>query len=113
MGAFTGEIACNQLLDLGLSWVILGHSERRQFYHEDNQIVGEKCKVAIDSGMLVIGCIGEHLTDREEGNTMQVVQSQLDCIINSLSSSDWNSLVIAYEPVWAIGTGKVATPAQA
>ncbi|EGR31095.1 triosephosphate isomerase, putative [Ichthyophthirius multifiliis] len=113
MGAYTGEISVNHVKDMGIKWAILGHSERRQYYHESNDVVGNKVKLALSGNLDVIACIGEQLQDRETNKTNDVIRSQLDAIRSKLSESDWNRVVIAYEPVWAIGTGKVASPAQA
>merc|ERR1711957_124620 len=109
-GAFTGEISCHHLKDLGLEWAIIGHSERRALFGEGNEVVGQKTKNAIENGLQTITCVGETLADREGGATMEVVSAQLDAVNATLSKSDWANVVLAYEPVWAIGTGKVATP---
>lgn len=110
-GAYTGEISGKQIKDLGLNWVILGHSERRALFGESNMIVGKKVKMALNIGLKVIACIGEKLEDREAGKTMSVILSQMEQIARN--TNDWKKMVIAYEPVWAIGTGKTATPEQA
>ncbi len=110
-GAFTGEVSADILVDLGLKWVILGHSERRSLYGESNELVAKKTKYALEKGLNVILCIGEKLEEREAGTTNNVLKGQLDACKESVS--DWRKVVIAYEPVWAIGTGKVATPDQA
>eukprot|EP01015_Nassula_variabilis_P024991 TRINITY_DN4825_c0_g1_i1.p1 TRINITY_DN4825_c0_g1~~TRINITY_DN4825_c0_g1_i1.p1 ORF type:complete len:281 (-),score=79.48 TRINITY_DN4825_c0_g1_i1:82-924(-) len=112
-GAYTGEISPDHLVDLGLQWTILGHSERRQYYGESNEIVGTKTKLAISKGLNVIACIGERLEERESNQTIAVVEQQLSAIRTNLSNEHWQNVVIAYEPVWAIGTGKVASPQQA
>ncbi len=112
-GAFTGEISCDMLKDLNIEWVILGHSERREIFQESNDLVGKKVAFALKSGLKVIACIGEKLEEREKNETMNVVISQLKGITSQISESDWKNVVLAYEPVWAIGTGKVATPEQA
>ena len=91
------------LVDMGIEWVILGHSERRSYCHETDDIVGQKEAYAISKGLSVIGCIGESLKERESGRTMQVIYEQLEAMKKHISK--WNKLVIAYEPVWAIGTG--------
>jgi len=111
-GAFTGENSPEQLVDSGIHWVILGHSERRSIFGESNEVVGEKTKTAIASGLFVIFCVGEVLEERKSGKTQQVVYSQLKPL-QALKPQDWQHIVIAYEPVWAIGTGVVATPEQA
>jgi len=110
-GAFTGEISVAQLKDSGISWVILGHSERRQLLGETNEFVASKTKAAIDGGISVILCCGESLEEREAGKTIAVVEKQLKAVIDK--ATDWSKIVIAYEPIWAIGTGKVATTQQA
>ncbi|CAN8070803.1 unnamed protein product [Agarophyton chilense] len=110
-GAFTGEIAADMIVDAAIPWVILGHSERRTIFKETDQVVADKTAYAISKGISVIACIGELLEEREAGNTMQVNERQLSAIAANVS--DWSKVVIAYEPVWAIGTGKVATPEQA
>jgi len=110
-GAFTGETAPEMLKDLGINWVILGHSERRHVFGESDELIGEKVKKALETGLNIIPCIGEKLEEREAGKTEEVVFHQMDFIAKNVS--DWSKVVIAYEPVWAIGTGKVATPEQA
>lgn len=112
-GAYTGEVPVEILKDIGLSWVILGHSERRAILGESSEFIADKTKYAIDNGLKVILCIGEQLDEREKGETLEVVAAQLKPVIAKLSEDDWKSVVLAYEPVWAIGTGKVATPEQA
>jgi triosephosphate isomerase len=112
-GAFTGEIAPTMLTDVGCSHVILGHSERRQYFGETDEGVAKKTKVALDNGLLPISCVGETLEEREGGKTMDVVGRQVDAILKAVSAEEAAKVVIAYEPVWAIGTGKVATPEQA
>ena len=112
-GAFTGEIAPTMLKDVGCSHVILGHSERRQYFGETDEGVAKKTKVALDNGLLPISCVGELLEEREDGKTMDVVGRQVDAVLNALTAEEAAKIVIAYEPVWAIGTGKVATPEQA
>jgi triosephosphate isomerase len=112
-GAFTGEIAATMLKDVGCSHVILGHSERRQYFGETDEGVAKKTKVALDNGLLPISCVGETLEEREGGKTMDVVGRQVDAILKAVSADEAAKVVIAYEPVWAIGTGKVATPEQA
>jgi triosephosphate isomerase len=112
-GQYTGEIAPEHLVDLGLKWVILGHSERRQFYGETNDLVGQKVHLALDKGLQVIACVGEKLEDREKNQTTNVIDAQLNAIKAKLQRDQWARVVIAYEPVWAIGTGKVASPEQA
>uniref|UniRef100_A0A0C9QSE0 TSA: Wollemia nobilis Ref_Wollemi_Transcript_11965_1333 transcribed RNA sequence n=1 Tax=Wollemia nobilis TaxID=56998 RepID=A0A0C9QSE0_9CONI len=110
-GAFTGEISAEMLINLGIPWVILGHSERRLILNEAHEFVGDKVAYALSQGLKVIACVGETLEQREAGDTMNVVAEQTKAIAEKVK--DWSNIVIAYEPVWAIGTGKVATPAQA
>ena len=111
-GAFTGEISAPMILDAGCKWVIIGHSERRQYFGETDQSVQQKTAAAFAAGLKPIVCIGETLEEREAGKTMEVVFRQLDAFINDLAGKPGVG-VIAYEPVWAIGTGKVATVEQA
>jgi len=110
-GAYTGELTPDLIKDFGLSWVILGHSERRAIFHTDDETVGKQVSVALAQGLKVIACVGETLEEREANQTMQVIERQMKAIAANVS--DWSRVVIAYEPVWAIGTGKTATPAQA
>jgi len=110
-GAYTGEISPSQLVDAGIPWVILGHSERRQLFHESDEVVAKKTTAALEVGLSVILCIGETLAEREAGATIDVVERQLNAVAKEIK--DWSKVVVAYEPVWAIGTGKVATPDQA
>src|SRR5512145_192987 len=112
-GAFTGEVAPGMLVDLGVTHVILGHSERRQYFAETDEGVAKKTKVALDNGLVPVSCVGELLAEREAGKTMEVVGRQVDAILKAVSADEAKKVVIAYEPVWAIGTGKVATPEQA
>jgi len=111
-GAFTGEVSAPMLLEAGCKWVILGHSERRQYFGETDESVREKVVAAIAAGLQPIACIGETLPEREAGKTLDVVFRQLDAFAQVLAQRPGYG-VIAYEPVWAIGTGKVATPDQA
>jgi len=112
-GAFTGENSAHMLKDVGATWVILGHSERRAIFGESEALVAEKCRFALDSGLKIVPCIGEQLADREAGKTLEVCIQQLKPIADVLKKEDWANVVIAYEPVWAIGTGVTATPEQA
>jgi triosephosphate isomerase len=115
-GAYTGEVSAAMLYDAGVRWTLTGHSERRVgfgFPGETNEVVGAKTAIAVKSGLQVIACIGEQLADRESGKTMQICAAQLAAIASCLTIEEWKKVVIAYEPVWAIGTGKVATPEQA
>ena len=110
-GAYTGEVSTTQLVDLGIKWTILGHSERRHIFGESNQFVATKVKKADDYGLKIIACIGEKLEERKSGKTMEVCEGQLGAIRDKIE--DWSNIVIAYEPVWAIGTGVTATSEQA
>ena len=112
-GAFTGEVAPGMLKDIGVTHVILGHSERRQYFAETDEGVAKKTKVALDNGLTPVSCVGELLAEREAGKTMDVVGRQVDAILKAITADEATKIVIAYEPVWAIGTGKVATPEQA
>jgi len=112
-GAFTGEVSAAMLKDVGVSHVILGHSERRQYFAETDEGVARKTKVALDNGLLPISCVGEKLAEREAGRTMEVVGRQVDAILNAATADEATKVVIAYEPVWAIGTGRTASPEQA
>lgn len=111
--AQTGEIAADMIKDVGASHVIAGHSERRQFYHETDEIVNRKTKAALSAGLTAIVCVGEMLQEREAGNAEQVVKTQILSGTDGLTVSDMERIIIAYEPVWAIGTGQTATPEQA
>lgn len=112
-GAFTGEVAGSMLKDLGCTYVIIGHSERRAYYGESDELVAEKFVRAQQDGLTPIVCVGELLEDRESGATEQVVGRQVDAVIAAAGVGALDNAVIAYEPVWAIGTGKTATPDQA
>ena len=112
-GAFTGELSAAMLRDLGCKYVILGHSERRHILGETDAAVNKKLHAALAAGLLPIVCVGELLSEREAGQTLAVIQTQCDGSLAGLSSEQMVKVVIAYEPVWAIGTGKVATPQQA
>ncbi|MCF6282502.1 MAG: triose-phosphate isomerase [Candidatus Polarisedimenticolaceae bacterium] len=112
-GAFTGEVAASMLLDFGCKYVIVGHSERRSLYAESDQVVAAKYLAALDSGLIPILCVGETLEERESGVTEQVVARQLDAVIDTMGVGVLAKGVVAYEPVWAIGTGVTATPEQA
>jgi len=112
-GAFTGEVSAQMLLALGCRYVILGHSERRSYFSEDDQVINKKVKTAVKGGLIPIICVGEKLDQREKGITEQVVEKQVKGVFNDLSEEDATKTTIAYEPVWAIGTGKTATPQQA
>ncbi|MDR1304345.1 MAG: triose-phosphate isomerase [Verrucomicrobiales bacterium] len=112
-GAYTGEISAAMLRDLFCRFVILGHSERRQYCAETDALVNEKARVALKASLRPIICVGETLAEREAGHMAQVVTRQTQGSCAGFAEDDWNNVVIAYEPVWAIGTGKTATPAQA
>ena len=128
-GAFTGELAPAMIKDCGAGWVILGHSERRNVFGEQDDLIGEKVGFALKSGLSVVPCIGEKLEEREAGATQEVTRRKycdgkkfshrmLQVVFRQLSAlvphiTDWSKVVLAYEPVWAIGTGKTATPEQA
>jgi triosephosphate isomerase len=111
-GAFTGEVSASMLKDAGCTWVILGHSERRQLFHETDAGVAEKLASVLKSGLSPIVCVGETLAQRESGSTLSVVKTQVDAVAHVLGGAGV-PVAIAYEPVWAIGTGKNATPADA
>lgn len=112
-GAFTGEISVDMLKSVNCSYTILGHSERRQYYGETDEKLVEKVKLAFAAGLKVILCVGENLEQREAGKEAEIVSKQIKADLLGLSGTDVSKLVIAYEPVWAIGTGKTASPAQA
>jgi triosephosphate isomerase (TIM) len=112
-GAHTGEIMAKMLRDVGASHVIVGHSERRQFYCETDLSVNKKTKSGLTSGLTVILCVGESLEQRDQGNAQNVVAGQLSGGLDGLTASDLTRIIVAYEPVWAIGTGRTATPEQA
>ncbi len=112
-GAFTGEISPLMLKEVGVEYVIIGHSERRHIFKEDDELIRNKVKSALDHGFTPILCVGEKLKDREKGLTFNVVERQIKEALYGLSADEVKKIVIAYEPVWAIGTGKVARPYQA
>lgn len=112
-GAYTGEVSGTMLADVGCRYVIVGHSERRSLFGEDSGLVARKYKAAAEQGLVPILCVGEQLAEREAGTTEQVVAAQLDAVLGVCGEAALASALIAYEPVWAIGTGKVATPEQA
>ncbi len=112
-GAFTGEISAEMLLDLGCTYVIIGHSERRQFFGETDQTVNKKVHQALIKGLFPIVCVGELLNERESGRVNMVIERQLIGGLKAVSAAEMQNIIIAYEPVWAIGTGKTATPDQA
>ncbi|HKR02017.1 MAG TPA: triose-phosphate isomerase [Pyrinomonadaceae bacterium] len=112
-GAHTGEVTARMLKDAGASYVIIGHSERRQFYCETDSFVKKKAQAAIVAGLTAIVCVGETLEQRDQGNAESVVSGQLVGGLSGLTASDLDRIIVAYEPVWAIGTGRTATPEQA
>lgn len=112
-GAFTGEVSAPMLVDYGCRYVLVGHSERRQIFHEDLELVAAKFKTALQFGLTPILCVGETLAQREKGDTRNIIQAQLNSVIETTGIEAFEKAVIAYEPVWAIGTGLTATPAQA
>ena len=112
-GAFTGEISANMLTSIGVNTVILGHSERRAYFHETDALLASKVDTALKHNMRIIFCFGEELKDRQINNHFNVVEYQLRDGLFHLDKSDWSKIVLAYEPVWAIGTGETASPEQA
>lgn len=112
-GAFTGEISADMLVDLGVEYVIVGHSERRQYFAETDQTVNKRTLAALNAGLKVILCVGESLQQREEGVTEELVRMQTKIALRDVTAEQMANVVIAYEPVWAIGTGKTATSDQA
>src|SRR5262245_18448047 len=112
-GAFTGEIATAMLAEVGCTHAIIGHSERRQFFGESDETVAKRLRAALSAGLTPIVCVGESLAEREAGQTGAVVTRQIDGAFGGLPTADVGRCVVAYEPVWAIGTGRTATPAQA
>lgn len=112
-GAFTGEISAEMLAEMGVEYVIIGHSERRQYFGETDQTVQARVRAALDAGLKVILCVGEVLEQREQGITEEVVALQTKVALGGVSEEELSRIVIAYEPVWAIGTGKTATADQA
>jgi triosephosphate isomerase len=112
-GAYTGEVSPLMLKEVGCQYVIIGHSERRQFFGETDETVNRRMKAALGQGLKPIFCMGETLAEREEGKTFSVIQRQLEGGLKDLGEKEMKSIVVAYEPVWAIGTGKTATPQQA
>ncbi|MEC7620010.1 MAG: triose-phosphate isomerase [Bacteroidota bacterium] len=112
-GAFTGEISAKMLNSIGINKVILGHSERRAYYNETDAELKQKVKTALTHDMEVVFCFGEELDQRKAGSHFEVVQSQLETVLFDLNSTEWSKIILAYEPVWAIGTGETASPEQA
>jgi triosephosphate isomerase (TIM) len=112
-GAWTGEVSAPQVGDAGATWVIVGHSERRQFFGDTNEGAGKKARAVLAAGLGAIICVGESLAERDGGRTLAIVDDQLTAALAGIDATSAGKLVIAYEPVWAIGTGRTATPAQA
>ena len=112
-GAFTGEVSANMIKDFGAKHVIVGHSERRSLYGETSSLVAEKVKAALDSDLTPILCVGESIEERESGETETVVAEQINTVVELVGIDAFRKIIIAYEPVWAIGTGKTASPGQA
>ncbi|HEY7913267.1 MAG TPA: triose-phosphate isomerase, partial [Blastocatellia bacterium] len=109
-GAFTGEVSAAMLKDAGAKWAIIGHSERRQYYAETDQTVNKKIRAALNEGLSPIVCVGERLEERDQGRQEEVVREQIGGGLENLTVQDASRIIIAYEPVWAIGTGRTATP---
>ena len=112
-GAYTGEVSVGMLTSVGCQWTILGHSERRQYYGETDEKLVEKTKLALGAGLKVILCVGENLDEREAGKHFDVCEAQIKNVLYNFTAEDMKSIIVAYEPVWAIGTGKTATAEQA
>ncbi len=112
-GAYTGEISADMLLNVGINTAIIGHSERRAYFGETDEILAKKVTTALEKGIRVMFCFGEELEDRKSGNHFKVVEEQLKNALFALDSAAWSNIILAYEPVWAIGTGETASPEQA
>ena len=112
-GAYTGEVSPEMLVSAGVEYVIIGHSERRTYYNEDNELLNRKVKLALSKGLKPIFCCGEVLEEREAGKLFDVVREQVEVGLMGITTEEMRRIIIAYEPVWAIGTGLVATPEQA
>ena len=112
-GAFTGEISAKMLQSIGVNKVILGHSERRAYFNESDLTLKQKVETALNHDMEIIFCFGEELDDRKSGNHFKVIQIQLETVLFNLNNYQWSNIILAYEPVWAIGTGETASPQQA
>ena len=112
-GAFTGEISAPMLKDLGVAYVIIGHSERRQYFNETNETVNKRLRASLKHGLTPIVCVGENLSERESNKTFDVIKNHCEGSLKGLTAEEVKKIVLAYEPVWAIGTGKTATPQQA
>ncbi len=109
-GAYTGEVSASMLTDFACRYVLCGHSERRAYHHESNELVAQKARAALAAGLTPVVCVGETLEQREAGATAAVIGAQLQAVLDVLENSELIKIVVAYEPVWAIGTGKTATP---
>ena len=112
-GAYTGDVSASMLVDCGCDYVIVGHSERRMLFHESSEQVAAKAERALDANLVPIVCVGETLAERDDGRAINVVTAQLDAVLDRIAVIDFAGCVVAYEPVWAIGTGRTATPDQA
>ena len=112
-GAFTGEVSALMLKDIGCEYVILGHSERRQYFNETDELINKKIKTALKNNLKPILCIGETLEQRDNNKTIKIIENQLTSCLNNINENEMKNIVIAYEPIWAIGTGKNATAQQA
>ena len=112
-GAYTGEVSATMLTSVGCQWTILGHSERRQYYGETDEKLVTKTKLALEAGLGVILCVGENLDEREAGKHFEICENQIKNVLYNFTAEDMKKIVVAYEPVWAIGTGKTATAEQA
>jgi len=113
LGAFTGEVSASMLADNGVNYVLVGHSERRELYGETDAVVAKKFERVRSEGLIPVLCVGENLSQREAGDTLTVVSQQLKAVIDSVGIQQFDRAVVAYEPIWAIGTGKTASPEQA
>jgi len=112
-GAFTGEISADMLLDIKIDTAIIGHSERRAYFGETDEVLAKKVQTALNKNIRVMFCFGEELEDRKSGNHFNIVENQLKNALFALDATDWKNIILAYEPVWAIGTGETASPEQA
>ena len=112
-GAFTGEVTAPMIKSFGVNWTILGHSERRDILKETDEFLASKAKFALENGLKIIYCCGEHLSERENGKAEEFVSAQIEKMVAAIPEGKWENVVIAYEPIWAIGTGKVASTADA
>lgn len=112
-GAYTGEVSAAMLVDLGVKYVIVGHSERRQYFGETNRSVNEKVRAAFAAGLLPIMCVGESMEQRQRGETQALLQDQVRQGLMDIDANDLSNIIVAYEPIWAIGTGQTATPQDA